>query len=262
MPKSSPIEIRELLLTIVQEKAPKRGTLGEPLGQRGILDEIQRRLDARNDSDLERAILAQWNDLFRTGYLGWGLNLSNPDPPFFHITDRGRSALERLSRDPGNPGGYLKYIRSVAKLNAVADSYLLEALNCFVADLHKGAAVMLGAAAESLVLELRDVTVSKLTSLAQKVPKQLVDWKAKAVLDALHSSLDSKKAAFDRSLREEFESYWLAFGHQIRTVRNDAGHPLSVEAVTHDAVHASFLVFPELARLSSNLNEWVVNKMT
>jgi hypothetical protein len=36
------------------------------------------------------------------------LNLSNPNPPFFHITDRGCRTLESLSRDPGNPSGYLR----------------------------------------------------------------------------------------------------------------------------------------------------------
>ena len=69
-------------------------------------------------------------DLFRTGYFAWGLNLSNPDPPFFHFTDRGRRALERLSRDPGNPAGYLQYLASVAKLNPIASSYLGEGLDC------------------------------------------------------------------------------------------------------------------------------------
>jgi hypothetical protein len=34
-----------------------------------------------------------------------GVNLSNPNPPFFHFTERGRRALERLSRDPEIPPG-------------------------------------------------------------------------------------------------------------------------------------------------------------
>ena len=36
-----------------------------------------------------------------------------------------------------------------------------------------------------------------------------------------------------------------------------AGSSMSVDPVTEDGVHASFLVFPELARLSTNLAIWI-----
>jgi hypothetical protein len=77
------------------------------------------------------------------------------------------------------------------------------------------------------------------------------------VLASLHAFLDGKKAAFSPQLRDEFEAYWLAFALHIRTTRNDAGHPSSIEPVTEDGVHASLLVFPELVRLSTNLSKWV-----
>ena len=31
----------------------------------------------------EQVLLTLWHDLFRTGYLAWGHNLQNADPPFF-----------------------------------------------------------------------------------------------------------------------------------------------------------------------------------
>jgi hypothetical protein len=65
-----------------------------------------------------------------------------------------------------------------------------------------------------------------------------------------------------RELRESFEAYWAAFAQQIRTVRNDAGHPTSVDPVTPDTVHASLLIFPELARLASGLSHWVATDLT
>ena len=60
-------------------------------------------------------------------------------------------------------------------------------------------------------------------------------------------------------LRESFEAYWPAFTQQIRAVRNEAGHPVSVEPVTDRAVHSSLLIFPELAVLSSNIMHWIKN---
>lgn len=260
MTKPTSPDIRETILRVVQDQHP-RGPTDATLQQGTVLEEVRKRLGITHDTELECAVLTQWHDLFRTGYFAWGHNLTNPNSPFFHPTDRCRRALERLSRDPGNPAGYLKHLLSVSKLNPVARSYLDEGLECFNAGFHKSAAVMLGAAAESLVLELGDAIVRKLKDLGQAVPKGLDDWKLKTVLDSLQGLLDSKKNQFPKELREEFEAYWAAFAQQIRAARNDAGHPTSVDPVTPDGVHASFLVFPELARLSTKLNEWVVKDM-
>jgi hypothetical protein len=41
------------------------------------------------------------------------------------------------------------------------------------------------------------------------------------------------------------------------TVRNDTGHPESIDPVTPESVHAALLIFPELAKLVANLETWV-----
>jgi hypothetical protein len=145
----------------------------------------------------------------------------------------------------------------VAKLNPVASSYLGEGLNCFVAGFYKAAAVMIGGAAESIILELRDLVRQKLAVAKIAEPKGLSDWRIKTILEALYDLLDTRKGSFPKALRAEFEAYWLAFAQQIRVTRNDAGHPSSVDPVTKEGVHASFLMFPELARLSTNLVTWL-----
>jgi len=260
MPEPAPRDIRELILTVAREQEPKRpidsslqvGTLF-----RGVADQ----LGLRSSQDLEQDILTQWHDLLRTGYFAWGFNLSNPGSPFFHFTSRGHRAVERLSRDPGNPAGYLRHLTEVAKLNDISHSYLSEGLDCFVAGLYKAAAVMLGAASESQILELRDTTKRRLVQVGIAESKGLSDWRVKTVLDSLHGLLDSKKRDFSKELREEFEAYWLAFAQQIRTTRNEAGHPCSIDPVREEAVHASFLVFPEFARLCSNLGAWISDNL-
>lgn len=256
MPRPTATDLRELILTVARDQQPQN-RIAASLQQGSVLRAVVERLGQRFDDELEQAILSQWHDLVRTGYFSCGLNLANPNPPFFHFTERGRRALERLSRDPGNPAGYLRHLGAVAKLNPVANSYLTEGLDCFVAGLFKAAAVMVGGAAESLILELRDITSQRLAQQKVAELKGLSDWRVKTVLDAIHALLDSKKSGFPRELREEFEAYWLAFAQQIRATRNDAGHPSTVDPVTEEGVHASFLVFPELARLSTNLGSWV-----
>lgn len=215
----------------------------------------------RLGKEQELALLTEWNELFRTGILSWGLNLCNPNPPWFHLTDRGEQALEKLARDPSNPAGYIRHINSIAAPYPIAWSYLTEALECYVAGLFKASAVMLGAAAENLIIELADITKGKLNALGKPVPKNLSDWKVKTQLDALCNVLDAYKSQFPKELRESYEAYWTGFAYQIRVTRNDAGHPADVEPVTSDTVHASLLIFPELARVVGRLADWVLHEM-
>ena len=251
-------DIRAVILQVIQDQQPK-GPTDASLQQGSVLEETKRRLGITFDLTKEQAILTTWHDLFRTGYLAWGLNITNPNPPFFHVTENGRRTLASLSRDPGNPAGYLRHLASIAKLNPIAHSYLIEGLECYVAGLYKASAVMVGGATESIILELRDTTVQKLTSLGKSIPKHMDDWRVKTVSDVLHNFLEGHKSQFDPELRDEFEAYWAAFAQQIRAVRNDAGHPTSVDPVTPDSVHASLLIFPELAKLADKLRTWVTN---
>lgn len=253
MPQPVKPSIREVLLAEIKAREPT-SQMNQALQQRSVLDGAAHTLGGNYD---QQAILTQWNELFRTGLLAWGYNLSNPDPPFFHLTERGRQALSNLTRDPSNPAGYLRHLASVAVLDEIAMSYLTEGLECYVAGLFKAAAVMIGAAAESVILDLRNKTIRKLATLGRPIPREMEDWKIKAVSNALYNFFRARKTEFGRELQEPFEAYWSAFSLQIRTTRNDAGHPTSVEPVTSDTVHASLLIFPELARLAENLRRWV-----
>ena len=118
-----------------------------------VLNETARRLGIGSRSSLEdqQALLTVWGDLFRLGVLAWGYDLSNASPPFMHLTEVGRRTLSRLSRDPYNPEGYLAAIRPLLASGSVALSYLEEGANTFQAGCLKATAVMVGAAAESLV---------------------------------------------------------------------------------------------------------------
>jgi hypothetical protein len=87
-------------------------------------------------------LLTVFYDLFRTGYLSWGHNLPNPNPPFFHVTALGRQALALRSRDPANPDGYLAQLRGRAAIGPVTDSYIAEALDTFNAACFKATAEM------------------------------------------------------------------------------------------------------------------------
>jgi hypothetical protein len=162
------VDVRGTLLAVINEQQPKRATDGS-LQTGSVLRETGQRIGAAFNLDLEQALLTQLHDLFRTGYLAWGFNLSNPSPPFFHITERGRKFLAILSRDPSNPDGYLRALEKEVTLNPIADSYIRESLACFTNDLPKAAAVMVGGASENIALELRDAITGKLQLLNRTI---------------------------------------------------------------------------------------------
>lgn len=255
MPNPSANELRELLLNIVEQSNPK-GQQDGSLQWNTVRMALRERL-GRASPSTQQAALAQWQSLFTAGILAWGVDWDNPNPPFFHVTDRGQRALEGLARSPDNPEGYLRYVASVATLNPVAASYLREALACFNAGLHKAAAVMVGAASESVVIELRDHVVAELQREGAHTPSKLKDWRVRSLLDGLREFFEQHRSSLPHRLREEFDAYFQALPQPIRAARNDAGHPLSVEPVSEEVVHASFLLFPELLRLVTGLGDWV-----
>jgi len=76
-------------------------------------------------------------------------------------------------------------------------------------------------------------------------------------VSALETAVTAKKAVMPSTLFERFEANWPAFTHQIRTARNEAGHPVAVDPVTAEEVHASLLIFPELAALATQVETWI-----
>ena len=256
-------DIRSILLKIVSEKDEyiRQDPMRASLEQGSILQEVQKLSGWSQSDEMQKAILTYWYDLFRNGILSWGYNLSNPDPPFCHVTAHGRKVLENISRDPSNPDGYIAFLTRNANLDSIALSYIEEALKTYNSDCITASSVMVGAAAERLVLNIQASLIDRMESLEAKIPKDLKDWRAKKILGAIESVLRQRKKKIPTSLFESFEAYWPAFNHQIRTARNESGHPVSIQPVTPDRVHASLLIFPELRILADKLKSWIEKEM-
>jgi len=116
-------------------------------------------------------------------------------------------------------------------------------------------------AVQSLVLAVQESLIKRMDALSSTKSRDLVDWRIKKVLSGIETTIKQRKQAIPIKLFESFEAYWPAFTHQIRTARNDSGHPSSINPVTSDNVHASLLIFPELAKLVDSLINWIDNSM-
>jgi hypothetical protein len=225
-----------------------------------LTDMLASRTDfPRGDTATELEVLAAINDLFRSGVLGWGhcLEKNFSEPPFFHVTALGRDASRRPSRDPSNSEGYMENLRAGGPLDDIVESYIAEAVKAYNSGCFKSAAVMVGAAAERLIVMLRDVLVQRLTQQGRPVPAALTDWRIKTVRDELTSVLNRHQAAMPRQLRESYPMHWPSLSEHLRRVRNDAGHPSSIRPVTPELAHGNLLEFPLFLEIVAQLSQWV-----
>lgn len=248
-------EIRAGLLKILNRLANSDTMLQEMTVLQLAQQEL--RISQSSDTKTQQLFLMTWQDFFRTGYLSWGADINNHKYPWFHITEKGRKAFARPSQDPVNPNGYMQYLKSQVSINPITESYIREALATYNNECYKATAVMVGAAAESVSLELRDKVVAKVKGAGRTPSKELIGWQIKGVLEGIKKELEPHKKNMGSSLSEAFEYNWPAFTNSIRSVRNDAGHPNNIDPVTPEDVHAALLLFPKHAKLASDLMKWL-----
>ncbi len=258
MPLPTNQEVRQAILRAVEQTRP-RDQISRANWQEGAVFEAVANMipEVRAQQVVQTMLLDEWSELFRTGILVWGLDLGNNRPPFFHVSERGQLAMRQLARDPTNPMGYMAYLDAQARLNPIARAYVAEGLECFNNGLHRAAAVMVGAGIESVVLELRDKLVARLGVLGVPFPAAMQDWKPATVAKEMAKVLDAKKPQMPPDLRASYEAHWSSLIFETRRVRNDAGHPASIDPIAYEEVHGVLLTVPITAHFALQLGEWI-----
>lgn len=243
-------DLRKVILDVVHKNV---GSMSS--AQQGpVLNQIVQAIKGAEKGYNSEAILTLWYDLFRVGYLSWGSDLHNPNPPFFHLTEMGREALKSISRDPYNPDGYLAHLDRRMVPNLIARAYIEEALRSFNAGCFRAAAFLVGGAAEACIITLRDDLIAKCEG---KLDKQVLDWRMSRVLDGIKKFLDQRRAEMPRGLRERYDVGFSSLTGQVRLLRNEAGHPQDIHGIEEATAHAALLVFPEAVALIKEISEWL-----
>ncbi|PYV21087.1 MAG: hypothetical protein DMG24_20650 [Acidobacteria bacterium] len=103
------------------------------------------------------------------GVLAPGLDLANPNLPWFHITDYGTKVLAASEFLPHDPTGYLRRFRSdIGTPDRTVEAYLSESLNCFERGCFIASVLMLGVASERAFLLVCDSLLAALSKSTER----------------------------------------------------------------------------------------------
>jgi hypothetical protein len=190
-------------------------------------------------------------ELLLQGILAPGLNSSNLELPFIHLTEYGKRCIQANSILPHDPDGYLTRLSNLVghTVDDTALTYVREALLTFLGGRYLASTVMLGVASEQCIDLLVDAYARAISDPTRKSSfEQKISQAGRSVkkrFDALRNELlavnlpSSLKDALDIQLSGVFTL--------IRYSRNDAGHPTG-RVVDRDMAHASLLVFPQYCK--------------
>jgi len=198
-----------------------------------------------SDEDFRKCKDKLWDYLI-IGVLAPGLNPSNPNFPWVHVTEYGKKFLKG-DVNPYSADEYMAKIQHIADLllDDIAEDYLFEAIRSFRHSCYLGATVLLGGFSERIFLNflrefkqfIKDQT--KRQNFEKKIKNAFISQKFKAFLNLI----EPLKKKFPKDIRDQIDLWLSSFFNYIRSVRNEVGHPTG-RTFSRGEVLAMFLPFP------------------
>jgi hypothetical protein len=188
-----------------------------------------------------------------------GMDRSNPNWPFYRVTERGQRMIEHGSPQPYDRDGFVEYFRKkVPNSDPIVDGYFTEAVEAFNAGCLRASAVMLGVASEQLVLLLVEAFRASISDGGKKAKfeKELerawqINIRYRALKERLDLMVDGKRLPAEHA--EAIASEVGGVYELIRRYRNASGHPNVPSAIDADTVFLNLRTFIEYARRTIGL---------
>lgn len=187
-------------------------------------------------------------ELMIQGVIAPGLDVHNPNLPWFHLTEYGKRAILEKEFPPHDPAGYLERFRGETNnFDSTVEAYLSESLNCFTRGSLVASIVMLGVASERIFLLLCEAFLRAVSSKAEeKKLQQLLAFKAiKPKMDWIFQKIQSIQSQQPRPLPENVNIILIAIFDFIRCQRNDLGHPRETPPkISREEAYVNLRIFP------------------
>jgi len=211
------------------------------------------------------AFLAQdvlWEFMIQ-GIIGPGLNVDNPNLPFFHITEYGKKVLAGGEFLPHDTTGYLeRFHNEITNPDPTVESYLSESLNCFTRNNLIASVIMLGIASERTFLLLCGSLLDSLADTTEKLKFQkILDQRAiKPKMDWVFNKIQAIQSKSPRPLPDNVNIMLASIFDFIRCQRNDLGHPQEKPPkVTREDAYVNLRIFPSYFKMLNQVINYLTN---
>ncbi|HEY3127874.1 MAG TPA: hypothetical protein VGL91_00305 [Acidobacteriota bacterium] len=189
-----------------------------------------------------------------------GLNPSNPNLPWFHVTRYGRKVIAEEKFIPHDPSGYLSdFKQRFPTRDATVYAYLAESVEAFDRGALVASTVMLGIAAERVFLLVCESLIKALNKLAEKKKfEDLLDRIAmKPKLDWVLQKMEQIQSN-TRALPDNFNVMFSVVYDFIRCQRNEFGHPKDQPpTITREEAFVNLRVFPGYYEMAETIRAYL-----
>ena len=223
---------------------------------KGLLEQVP---DLHYENPLANKISSVVWELVLEGIYAPGAGMQQPNLPFLRATEYGLKCFEAGELTAHDHDGYLERLRATCQgIDDITLLYVDEALDTFRARRLLASVVMIGVAAENMLLRLVGAVQSALDSSAKKTKFESAtkDKKAKRLHDEVLSRLSSPTTPLPEELGSVLTQHIDGIYDLIRRTRNDAGHPTG-RRMDRSETHALLLLFPTYCKTVHNLMDWL-----
>jgi hypothetical protein len=193
------------------------------------------------------------------GIVAPGMDSSNINLPWFHVTDYGKQVLASGPGNPHDPTGYLaRLTEKVSKPDVTVLAYLTESLDAFRRGNSIASTVMLGIAAERVFLILCETLNVSLTTAGekQKFTRLLERFPMKPKLDWMHQKFQALQgqAGFPENVNIMVTTVY----DLMRSQRNELGHPQAAPpTISREDAFVNLQVFPRYYQIAETVREFL-----
>lgn len=202
-------------------------------------------------------------ELMIQGVLAPGLNVLNPNLPFFHITDHGKKVLSEGKYLPHDPTGYLGFFqKEVKNPDPTVMRYLSESLECFSRGNLIASIVMLGVASERMFLLLCQALHDSISDANEKHEfEKILDRNAiKPKMDWILAKIQKLQQGTHHPFPDNVNVMLITIFDFVRCQRNDLGHPQdNPPHITLEDAYVNLRVFPNYCRISNEVIDYLHN---
>jgi hypothetical protein len=204
--------------------------------------------EGRSQEQLAFYVLQVFWQLVNEGILAPGNGGQSPNLPWFHITEYGKTVIKTGLSNPHDATGYLERIRTnTTNPDATVMAYLSESLNSLRHGTAVASTVMLGIAAERVLVLVGESLENALSDPSEKsdLSRILRRYQMKPKLDWIHGKIQQIQDKRVSGFPDNATLMVTAIYDLIRCQRNELGHPRDTPPnISKEDAFVNLQIFP------------------